>query len=119
MTLESCYAAMGADYQDVLSRLRSERLVQRFVLKFLDDKSFELLQSSLAQGNTEEAFRAAHTIKGMCQNLSFTQLECSSTALTEDLRAGGSDRVEGLFAQVQADYARTVEAITAYRDQPE
>ena len=113
MTLQDCYAAMGADYQSVLSRLRSERLVQKFVLKFLDDGSYDLLCSSLDSG--ARAFRASHTIKGMCQNLSFTVLEGSSSALTEALRDGMAPNAAELFAQVRADYTRTVEAIRAFK----
>lgn len=37
MSLKECYDKMGADYEDVLSRLRSEVLVRKFALKFLDD----------------------------------------------------------------------------------
>ena len=72
MNLQECYEALGGDFEDVLSRLRSEKLVQKFVLKFLNDKSFDLLCSSLEEENYEEAFRASHTIKGVCQNLRFT-----------------------------------------------
>lgn len=60
MTLQECYEAMGGDYQDVISRLRSDRLVQKFVLKFLDDASFDLFCSSMESKNYEEAFRAVH-----------------------------------------------------------
>ena len=73
MTLQECYAAMGGNYEDVIGRLRSERLVQKFVLKFLDDGSYSLLCQSLEEKNYEEAFRAAHTIKGVCQNLSIKE----------------------------------------------
>ena len=34
MSLKECYDKMGADYEDVLSRLRSEVLVRKFALKF-------------------------------------------------------------------------------------
>ena len=74
MTLKECYTALEGDYEGVLNRLRSEKMVQKFVLKFLNDKSHELLVTSMEAGNYEEAFRAAHTIKGVCQNLSFTKL---------------------------------------------
>ena len=43
MTLQDCYAAMGGNVEEVLNRLRSESLVQKFVLKFLADPSYELL----------------------------------------------------------------------------
>ena len=39
MTLQECYAALEGDYQGVLGRLTSERMVQKFVLKFLNDGS--------------------------------------------------------------------------------
>ena len=115
MTLPECYAALGGDYDDVFARLHSERLVQKFVLKFLDDGSYRLLLSALDAGNRAEAFRAAHTIKGMCQNLSFTALERSSSALTEALRGGG-DADPALVEAVRTDYERTAAAIRAFAE---
>ena len=37
-------------------------------------------------GNYEDAFRGAHTLKGVCQNLSFDRLYEASNELTELLR---------------------------------
>lgn len=71
MTVKECYEQMGADYEGVLGRLRSEALIKKFAKKFLDDGSFQSLKDNLAAGNGEEAFRAAHTLKGVCQNLGF------------------------------------------------
>lgn len=117
MTLQECYAAMGGNYDEVLGRLRSERLVQKFVVKFLNDGSYDLLCQSLEAGNYEDAFRAAHTMKGVCQNLSIDRLDASSSALTEALRSGWTPEAEGLFRQVQEDYRITVEAIRAFSSQ--
>ncbi len=116
MTIRECYAALGGDYDEVLGRLRSERLVQKFVLKFPQDGSYELLLTSLAAGNKEEAFRAAHTIKGMCQNLGFTALAATSSVLTEALRGGDLAGGEALLPPVKADYERTVAAIAAFKE---
>ena len=69
MTVKECYEQMGADYEGVLGRLRSEVLIKKFAKKFLDDGSFRSLKDNLVQKNGEEAFRAAHTLKGVCQNL--------------------------------------------------
>ena len=88
MDLKECYAAFNGDYEGVLSRLRSEKMVQKFALKFLKDSSYELLVRSLEEKNYEEAFRAAHTIKGVCQNLGFSVLGDSSSRLTEALKIG-------------------------------
>lgn len=118
MTLKECYAALGGDYDEVMGRLRSERLVQKFVLKFLDDGSYDLLCRSLEAGNRTEAFRAAHTIKGVCGNLAFTELLASSERLTEALRDGAPPQPgeEELIRQVQEDYRRAAEAIRAFRE---
>ena len=115
MTLQDCYAAMGGSYDEVIGRLRSERLVQKFVLKFLSDGSYQLLCSSMESKDYPEAFRAAHTIKGMCQNLSFTVLGRSGSALAEALRNGYTPEADALFEQVKADYASTIQAVQAFQ----
>ena len=116
MTLQECYAALGGDYNDALGRLRSEKLVNKFVLRFLDDKSCELLCASMEAKEYEEAFRAAHTIKGICSNLAFTALGKSSSELSEALRHGYTPGAEALAEQVKEDYRRTVEAIRTWQE---
>ena len=115
MTLQECYAAMSGNYDDAIGRLRSERLVQKFVLKFLDDGSYDLLCRSLEEKNYEEAFRAAHTIKGVCQNLSFTKLQDSGSRLCESLRNGYTPESGVLAEEVREDYAQTVAAIQTFQ----
>ena len=114
MTIQECYAALGGDYQEVLGRLCSEALVRRFVGKFLSDQSFQLLDTALSAGNYEEAFRAAHTLKGVTQNLSFTKLYQSSHEITEALRTKNYDLAVQLLPKVE-DYAQTAAAIHAYQ----
>ena len=117
MTLEECYAALGGDYKGVVSRLTSERLVQKFIIKFLDDPSHDNLHKSIEDGNYQEAFRAAHTIKGVCQNLSLDKLYESIHILAEVLRSGEWNEEYGeLVKKLDSDYEQTVSAIKAFRD---
>lgn len=109
MTLQECYAAMEGNYEEVFSRLRKDERIQKFVVKFLDDKSFEQLKASVEAGDLEEAFRAAHTLKGVTQNLSFAKLFGYTNELTELLRGGKMD--EGLFQKVEESYHQTIAAI--------
>lgn len=111
MNLKECYSSIGADYEDVTKRLMNERLVKKFVLKFLDDKSYESLSTSLKAGDGEEAFRAAHTLKGVCQNLGFTSLYEVTHVITEKLRGRETEGCEELMARVTEEYERTVRAI--------
>ena len=111
MNINECYQAMGADYEEVFGRLRSERLITKFVLKFPGDPSFSQLQSTLEEKNVEEAFRAAHTLKGVCQNLGFDALYAPASALTEALRGGTLDGADTLFPPVEKEYQRVVAAL--------
>lgn len=116
MTVKECYEQMGADYEGVLGRLRSEGLIKKFAKKFLDDGSFQSLKDNLAQGNGEEAFRAAHTLKGVCQNLGFDNLYKPSFDITEQLRGRSTEGCEELLAKVEEQYKKTTDAIQMMDD---
>lgn len=118
MTLEECYSALEGDYKSAVSRLMNENLVRKFIFKFLDDGTFGNLRDSMESGNYAEAFRSAHMMKGVCQNLSFLKLLESSSALTEALRNDeliDAEEVQRLFKRTEEDYDLTVSAISAYR----
>ena len=78
MTLEACYQLLEGDYADVCRRLPSKNLIEKFIGKFLEDKSYETLCIHFQDGNRREAFLAAHTLKGICANLGFQSLLTSS-----------------------------------------
>ena len=68
--LEQFYTEVGSSAATIISRLGgSEALVLRFLAKLPSDPSFELLRDTLEKGDTDTAFRAAHTLKGVCANL--------------------------------------------------
>ncbi len=110
-TLKEAYEQMGADYSDVLKRLMNDALVARFATKFLDDASFDSLRDALKAGDAERAFMAAHTLKGVCSNLGFTNLYEPVYQITEALRGGSLEGSNVLFPQVEAEYNKTVEAL--------
>lgn len=114
MKLKECYEHLGGDYKEVMSHLRTDARVEKFLLLFLEDDSYVQLIRCLEVGDDEGAFRAVHTLKGICQNLSFTRLFQSSCALTEALRNGRSGDVSGLVHEVGADYERTAGAIRMF-----
>ncbi|MDE6201643.1 MAG: Hpt domain-containing protein [Clostridiales bacterium] len=113
MTVEECYEKMGGDYADVTSRLRTDERIKRFLLKVVDDASFNNLCENIASHNIDEAFRAAHTLKGVCSNLSLTMLYHSASAITEVLRGKTeySEEFEQYLDKVKEDYAVTIDSI--------
>lgn len=111
MTIQECYARTGSNYDDCIKRLMRDTLVKKFALKFLDEGSFAQLREALAQEDRETAFRAAHTLKGVCQNLSFTRLADSSSACTEALRSGDMETAVTLLPLVERDYTELISAL--------
>ena len=115
MTLKECYDALGGNYEDTVRRLYNEKLVEKFLFKFEEDPSFENLKKALEEEDLEAAFRAAHTLKGVAQNMGFDNLAESSSVLTEALRSRkvmpDAEQVE----EVCKDYNKIRETITEYK----
>ena len=113
MTMQECYKAIGGNYEAVLGRLHNEALIPRFTLKFLEDQSYLQLKQALENKNYEDAFRSAHTLKGVCQNLSFDRLYEVSNELTELLRdrTGAQPGISEAMEKVTDVYERMIEEI--------
>jgi len=113
MTINEMYDVIGGDYQVILGLFaNSEAMVKKFCLKFLNDRSYEDLLKYVEEGNVSEAFRMAHTLKGVCQNLCLGKLKESSAKITESLRnADDTEAAKALMPEVTADYTLTVNAI--------
>ncbi len=126
MTLKEMYESIGSNYDNVLGRLMTEALVSKFVFLFQKDDSFGNLETSFNEKNRDEAFRAAHTLKGVAQNLGFDRLYQKSSELTEFLR-GREDGLSGdnydeayrLYEQVKAEHDNTMAAIDLLEKQDE
>ena len=111
MTIEQCYQVMGGNYTEVCGRLPSQRLVEKFVRKFLDDQSYAELTAAMAAGDHDAAFRAAHTLKGLAANLGLVQLWQAASALTEALRGSDMQRASALYPETAAAYREACAAI--------
>ena len=104
MTTKECYEEIGSNYESVLGRFGSEALVKRFALKFLKDPSYAELREALEVRDAERAFRAAHTLKGVC-------LYEISAAMTEDLRGRDINGGDRLFPELTTCYEQLTDVI--------
>lgn len=122
MNIEECYEKLGGNYEEVSKRIPSLKLIEKFIGIFLEDKSFDTLRMQIKCGNIKEAFRATHTLKGICANLGFTKLLFSVSRLTEELRCETDFVFETaieLLEDVEQDYEVTAGAIRNYLDKKE
>ena len=117
MTIQECYAQLGGSFEDVSTLLPSQRLVEKFVAKFPNDDSYDTLCEAMARQDRTEAFRAAHTLKGVAANLGFSRLTNSASQLTEALRPESAVVCQlspSLMDAVTQDYRATMDAIHAF-----
>ena len=77
MTIQTFYEVIGEDYEDVFNRFMMESLVVKFVKKFIEDTTCDMLEQSLENHDVQEAIRASHTFKGICDNMGFVKLKKS------------------------------------------
>ena len=111
ISMREAYEKIGANYDDACARLMGEEMLARFALKFLDDESMDKLEAAMAARDAESAFMAAHTLKGVSQNLGFDNLY-EPAVVTEALR--GADAVDGAregMHALQQQYAATMSAL--------
>ena len=117
--VKDCYIKFGGDFDEVLDRLRREQTVEKFVYKFLNDKSFNLFESSMGNKDYDEALRAVHTLKGICQNLSFTRLFESSSLVTKALKENDWNKAVDMMPQLSKDYRETIDVIKDFKKSKE
>ena len=106
MGMRELYDAIGVEYDDVLALLRREDRIELYFTQMMDDPSFGELERTMEERDYPAAFRAAHTIKGMCVNLMIEPLAKASIALVECLRSDPVDEAEAtsLYAQVRNEH---------------
>ena len=77
----------GFDVDGTMRRfLNNEALYRKCLKKFLDDTSFEELKEAYHDGNCNEAFKAAHTMKGFVSNLGIDKMYQLLIPMVEKLR---------------------------------
>lgn len=103
--LKSRMEQAGVDVVSGLERfMGNEALFERFFRRFMDDKSYAELVDAISCKDTERAFTAAHTLKGVCGNLSMVRMEKLVGSQVEALRAGDFISASNLMPDISAAY---------------
>ncbi len=119
MTAPELYERIGGSYGDARRILQTDKLIGKYIVKLLDDRSAEALFSAAEAHDDAALFNAAHTMKGVCGNLGLTSLANAASALAEEFRPGSARtmdnaEVERRVEALRADYARTLTGIRAF-----
>ena len=119
MNIKECYQKMGADYENIFSRLGDADMIEYLVLKFTKDTNMQKLIDALARQDYEEGCMAMRTLKGVVLNLGLTQLEPAVVVLTEEMRGGKAPKSLELLEALKDIYARTLLILEDYRAENE
>ncbi len=107
-------AQIGVEYDETLKRfMGKEDFYLRMLKKFLDDKNYGELKQAVADKNWPEAFKHAHTVKGLCGNLSLGDMLKYVVPLTEELRSEpyNEETILAYMEDANKAYDQTVEVI--------
>ena len=110
MTLKNCYDGIG-DYDTITALFRGEDRIKKFLRIFVEDDNFQKLTKALEEDNVDAGFVAAHTLKGMCQNLALTSLYEADVEVTEALRAKNLSLAKEKYPKVKEEYNKVCEHI--------
>ena len=119
MTVQELYENIGGSYDSAKRILQMDKLIGKFILKFLDDKSCEKLTSAWEARDAAGVFEGAHALKGVGANLGLNSLSEQASAIAEEFRPGNErklddDAVTERVATLKADYDKTIAGIQAF-----
>ncbi|MCC8024691.1 MAG: Hpt domain-containing protein [Clostridium sp.] len=111
-TMEALKAA-DVDWEGALKRFSGNtELFERFLRRFPEDKTYEQLTQALEAGNTEDAFAAAHTLKGVTANLGIDSVLKVTAEMVELLRSKKLEEARGLSPELERRYERICGILT-------
>lgn len=119
MTVQELYDSIGGSYDSAKRILQMDKLIGKFILKFLDDKSCEKLLTAWDAKDATAMFEGAHALKGVGANLGLNDLSAQASELAEEFRPGNErklsdDEVTARVEALKAAYDKTIAGIQAF-----
>ena len=104
--------AAGIDVDEAMGRfLGNETLFLKFLVRFPQDENYGKLQAAVEEEDWQTAVNAAHTLKGVCGNLSITPLYQLFTRQVDTFRAGDPQGAAAMMGEIAAQFDLVARAI--------
>lgn len=110
--LELFYQRIHGDYAGTLRRIPSEQILLKYVRLYAQEPNCARLQEALMSQRWEDAFREAHSLKGVAQTLGFTHLYEVCSVLADALRPGRPLLDMSLWDNVQRAHLKVLGALS-------
>ena len=110
--LRNKLADIGVDVDKALEYMMgNEAFYIKILKKFISDENFDVFRQAMNNGDTDTAFRAAHTLKGISSNLSITSLDRLLIEITDALRSGNIEKARIYMPEVLKSYTELASAV--------
>ena len=107
----------GINVESAMKRFMGNGALYRMMLeKFLSEESFQDLTEVVACGNGEKALERAHTLKGICGNLSMDWLYELFSEQVSLMRAGKWEEAYHMMPDITEKYENVVTGIKKWLD---
>ncbi|SEQ98788.1 Hpt domain-containing protein [Lachnospiraceae bacterium NE2001] len=121
MTVQELYQKIGGNYEQAISVLRVEKLVDKHIRKFRSNGVVDQLLAAGESMDPNALFEAAHAVKGVSANLGLTKLSDMASEITEEYRPGNvrklsDDEIRARLQSVKEIYERIVEGVLEYEE---
>lgn len=111
----------GINVQEGIHRFAGKKEVyEKYLYGFLEDPYYEKLEDAIKNRKGEEAFQAAHVLKGVAGNLSMNRIFEAIKPVVEELRGEADfEQVEKMMEKVREQYQLTLDAIRKSKEEQE
>lgn len=115
--LASKLAPYGIDYADAIDRFDGNAaLYKRLAVKYLSDTRYAGLAAALEVDDFDEAYRQAHTLKGVAGNLSLAEVYRAAAFISDALKNGEPELAKSRLPQLEQAHRQALEALEKLRD---
>lgn len=107
----------GIDPESAIERfMGNEALYIKYLFRFPNDENYQNLCRFIEQQDCKNAFTAAHTLKGVCGNLSIKSMENILKEQVEHLRNGDLEQGQKMMGQLKEAYVHINRAIDELKE---
>ncbi len=119
MTVQELYSNIGGSYESAKKILPMDKLIAKFILKFLTDQSCSRLLTAGEARDAAGIFEGAHALKGVCANLGLDSLSAAASEVAEAYRPGKDVGMEDAeldrrLAEIKTQYDGIVAGIQQF-----
>ena len=113
MNVKQFYIDAPGSYQDALSIMMNDFLIERMINKFMNDNAVEEMIAVYKIKDYRHLFALAHTLKGVTGNLALTSLYEIACDITEKTRFSDDVNLDNEIKQLKDAYTQIEKAFKA------